>query len=124
MIRRPPRSTLFPYTTLFRSWKGIIRTAFPLIAIILVYQFFSHYSDLTVLYAYDWSGQLSILFGNPWGVAYNGLSDTLVAVFWLFPITFIALSVFFSLYSTENEFSTPLFTHYVKIGRASCRERV
>src|SRR6266496_5605631 len=30
MIRRPPRSTLFPYTTLFRScppWPG--RTAFP-----------------------------------------------------------------------------------------------
>src|SRR5688572_32016376 len=26
MIRRPPRSTLFPYTTLFRSWRndGII----------------------------------------------------------------------------------------------------
>src|SRR2546426_3727421 len=23
MIRRPPRSTLFPYTTLFRSWVGI-----------------------------------------------------------------------------------------------------
>src|SRR3712207_7404735 len=23
MIRRPPRSTLFPYTTLFRSWDGI-----------------------------------------------------------------------------------------------------
>src|SRR3712207_9234584 len=22
MIRRPPRSTLFPYTTLFRSWLG------------------------------------------------------------------------------------------------------
>src|SRR3712207_7629107 len=22
MIRRPPRSTLFPYTTLFRSWCG------------------------------------------------------------------------------------------------------
>src|SRR2546430_9086084 len=22
MIRRPPRSTLFPYTTLFRSWMG------------------------------------------------------------------------------------------------------
>src|SRR5258708_31529323 len=29
MIRRPPRSTLFPYTTLFRSYKGrtITRTA-------------------------------------------------------------------------------------------------
>src|SRR2546430_11321250 len=25
MIRRPPRSTLFPYTTLFRSRKGIIQ---------------------------------------------------------------------------------------------------
>ena len=24
MIRRPPRSTLFPYTTLFRSFVGII----------------------------------------------------------------------------------------------------
>src|SRR2546427_2294005 len=23
MIRRPPRSTLFPYTTLFRSYRGI-----------------------------------------------------------------------------------------------------
>src|SRR3712207_7850271 len=23
MIRRPPRSTLFPYTTLFRSWGGV-----------------------------------------------------------------------------------------------------
>src|SRR5947207_7706751 len=25
MIRRPPRSTLFPYTTLFRSWSGVQR---------------------------------------------------------------------------------------------------
>src|SRR2546430_9593267 len=27
MIRRPPRSTLFPYTTLFRSQFGVSRTA-------------------------------------------------------------------------------------------------
>src|SRR2546422_2479080 len=27
MIRRPPRSTLFPYTTLFRSWAGCDRLA-------------------------------------------------------------------------------------------------
>src|SRR5438874_3337827 len=26
MIRRPPRSTLFPYTTLFRSWSSAPRT--------------------------------------------------------------------------------------------------
>src|SRR5438876_4542665 len=25
MIRRPPSSTLFPYTTLFRSWAGKLR---------------------------------------------------------------------------------------------------
>src|SRR3712207_8374426 len=24
MIRRPPRSTLFPYTTLFRSWPALL----------------------------------------------------------------------------------------------------
>src|SRR2546426_7794047 len=24
MIRRPPRSTLFPYTTLFRSYQGVV----------------------------------------------------------------------------------------------------
>src|SRR2546421_4902488 len=37
MIRRPPRSTLFPYTTLFRSWSGpdgqpigpVAKSAFP-----------------------------------------------------------------------------------------------
>src|SRR3712207_7748950 len=28
MIRRPPRSTLFPYTTLFRSAQGIVLGAF------------------------------------------------------------------------------------------------
>src|SRR3712207_8436150 len=26
MIRRPPRSTLFPYTTLFRSWTAMERS--------------------------------------------------------------------------------------------------
>src|SRR2546430_15304665 len=25
MIRRPPRSTLFPYTTLFRSWRRAVK---------------------------------------------------------------------------------------------------
>src|SRR5256885_8700683 len=29
MIRRPPRSTLFPYTTLFRSLAGISRSSAP-----------------------------------------------------------------------------------------------
>src|SRR5260370_30087712 len=29
MIRRPPRSTLFPYTTLFRSWIACARLSQP-----------------------------------------------------------------------------------------------
>src|SRR5215510_15976821 len=29
MIRRPPRSTLFPYTTLFRSVPGLVHLDFP-----------------------------------------------------------------------------------------------
>src|SRR3712207_7011819 len=28
MIRRPPRSTLFPYTTLFRSWHRVATVAY------------------------------------------------------------------------------------------------
>src|SRR2546425_6770537 len=27
MIRRPPRSTLFPYTTLFRSWQFLVEAS-------------------------------------------------------------------------------------------------
>src|SRR5256885_11029031 len=32
MIRRPPRSTLFPYTTLFRS-RGLLHTSEPAVAL-------------------------------------------------------------------------------------------
>src|SRR3712207_7832170 len=32
MIRRPPRSTLFPYTTLFRSVEALGQAAYPLAA--------------------------------------------------------------------------------------------
>src|SRR2546426_9320315 len=36
MIRRPPRSTLFPYTTLFRSsWVGIYQKGIPLIIMVV-----------------------------------------------------------------------------------------
>src|SRR5438046_10542078 len=32
MIRRPPRSTLFPYTTLFRSTAGLLRGGYLLVS--------------------------------------------------------------------------------------------
>src|SRR3712207_7583900 len=34
MIRRPPRSTLFPYTTLFRSWTHTTMWEIPALAIV------------------------------------------------------------------------------------------
>src|SRR5258708_9162338 len=33
MIRRPPRSTLFPYTTLFRSWEPALACSRELLAV-------------------------------------------------------------------------------------------
>src|SRR3712207_8111741 len=35
MIRRPPRSTLFPYTTLFRSQNLLVEGLIPLFAVVL-----------------------------------------------------------------------------------------
>src|SRR5258707_2804855 len=53
MIRRPPRSTLFPYTTLFRSVRGVLRfyielfrgTPF-LVQLFLLYRSEEHTSEL------------------------------------------------------------------------------
>src|SRR5258708_21923024 len=42
MIRRPPRSTLFPYTTLFRSMM-MAMTVFPLLTATLFLSFFDRY---------------------------------------------------------------------------------
>src|SRR2546430_5426419 len=36
MIRRPPRSTLFPYTTLFRSWIHAVSVGETMIASVLI----------------------------------------------------------------------------------------
>src|SRR3712207_7273576 len=46
MIRRPPRSTLFPYTTLFRSFSRIDGDVDELLRLLLV--------DFALLYSNDW----------------------------------------------------------------------
>src|SRR2546430_3605560 len=43
MIRRPPRSTLFPYTTLFRSVVAAVGAAVAVSTAITVWQQASHY---------------------------------------------------------------------------------
>src|SRR3712207_7314755 len=52
MIRRPPRSTLFPYTTLFRSLLGTLPSLIP--------------SDVKARYPNDKTGQINTVLGqNP-----------------------------------------------------------
>src|SRR5258708_39734190 len=53
MIRRPPRSTLFPYTTLFRSYKAEERFANSLL---------DHYEKEWEKYTGEMGGFTSILF--------------------------------------------------------------
>src|SRR3989442_14238917 len=53
MIRRPPRSTLFPYTTLFRSLKFARRVVTSLTGLLLLFWgwtfFIDAYNDLQIL---------------------------------------------------------------------------
>src|SRR3712207_7543245 len=60
MIRRPPRSTLFPYTTLFRSldWKASISEVYEALAAVIARVTGGEYE----LVEYD-SGGDSFLFG-------------------------------------------------------------
>src|SRR5690554_7065026 len=58
MIRRPPRSTLFPYTTLFRSWKGFsgARSAYQRLQELLR----NHYSERSSMPLPPPKGELSV----------------------------------------------------------------
>src|SRR5258706_5666102 len=53
MIRRPPRSTLFPYTTLFRSDGALARPFFDELPYYLTYT--SNWVELHTLLAISWS---------------------------------------------------------------------
>src|SRR5947209_15746074 len=51
MIRRPPRSTLFPYTTLFRSVPQPVHKLFPVITAASTYHFFGRLLEASPLIA-------------------------------------------------------------------------
>src|SRR5260370_8374038 len=63
MIRRPPRSTLFPYTTLFRSTAGRAILAVNTLSAIVVSQ---------VAYQSPWKAQRLDLMGHPDGSLFQG----------------------------------------------------
>src|SRR3712207_5130184 len=60
MIRRPPRSTLFPYTTLFRSYVNI---PIGLVAIAVLLYTFPHESKHHVKKVIDWLGVGTLVVG-------------------------------------------------------------
>src|SRR3712207_7202534 len=60
MIRRPPRSTLFPYTTLFRSYVNI---PIGLVAIAVLLYTFPHESRHHVKKVIDWLGVGTLVAG-------------------------------------------------------------
>src|SRR3989454_10730096 len=78
MIRRPPRSTLFPYTTLFRSspfrWTYSSQTALYALALVDVWQ----WTPLIMLIAL---AGLASLPREPYEAAHIGGASTLAA-FW------------------------------------------
>src|SRR3989442_14079400 len=73
MIRRPPRSTLFPYTTLFRSVSlprlAQMREAGEKITMVTAY-------DATFAAVADAAGVECILVGDSLGMVCQGLSST------------------------------------------------
>src|SRR5256885_8818253 len=48
MIRRPPRSTLFPYTTLFRSF-GVLKIAWIVLAAVYLYDVSVHTGQFEIM---------------------------------------------------------------------------
>src|SRR3712207_9328301 len=104
MIRRPPRSTLFPYTTLFRS-------RFENHAPDFIYERASLYSTAGVLLARELGRPLIVELNSPLSVEQatyraTGLGDLAArAERWALSRADAVLAV-------------------SKIGRASCRERV
>src|SRR3712207_9074428 len=99
MIRRPPRSTLFPYTTLFRSADGVLLGTPANIG--YMSGALKHFFD-TVYYPC-----LDATVGLPYGVYVHGNDDTAGA-----------------LRSIERITGALRWKKVAEIGRASCRERV
>src|SRR5256885_14469643 len=64
MIRRPPRSTLFPYTTLFRSGRRVDEGGF-----MLYYFIPSFYVNVTDAWLIPWYRRIAIFGAGP----YSGL---------------------------------------------------
>src|SRR3712207_9485971 len=98
MIRRPPRSTLFPYTTLFRSTISFVVTAAFLSLWFQGYYFDQRKTELVNESQFISVAAVKYLHGD---LNHNRMTEILNNI--------------------GNYLSSDI---WVKIGRASCRERV
>src|SRR5256886_16861743 len=107
MIRRPPRSTLFPYTTLFRSYQIVqtgqrVRTGRPTL--------YSNRVNATRARTRTWLAASSKWRWTDTQTSYDSYGD-------LTDVKDLGDT------ATASD-NTCTHTDYAKIGRASCRERV
>src|SRR3712207_9215615 len=113
MIRRPPRSTLFPYTTLFRSPSGHVETLtvdHPTLTFHTIGRHLSHMVQTKV-----------ISTKSPW------MSEAKAGEIYTVPIShgegrFIASPQQVLEFNKSGQIATK-YVDFDEIGRASCRER-
>lgn len=89
----------------------ILRYALPIMLGLQLVQIIIHYDDMNVTYFYDWSAQLSILFGNPYAITFNGWTDILVGFAWTLPLTIMSAAVLYS-FSEETPTKKKTFQQF------------
>src|SRR3712207_9593301 len=119
MIRRPPRSTLFPYTTLFRSPISDARAEVAMV--VDVFHFYAGAVDKHFGETIPVAGGIDLTFREPLGVV--GLITP-----WNFPLVIASWKVAPALAAGNTVVLKPAeltpLSAIEQIGRASCRERV
>src|SRR2546422_6498139 len=132
MIRRPPRSTLFPYTTLFRSQRGCLRVSTHFYFYVLVRHVFkrSGIEDREVAdYVAEVLAEYSrientrcVLRGKPEPLDY--FFEMVAALHQVDDHTGFFIRTHIGNHSLFLSGIFPERIRYREIGRASCRERV
>src|SRR5256885_17174596 len=122
MIRRPPRSTLFPYTTLFRS--DPIADKLLLFATLIPIFWLTRHPTILVDYRIPWWGSLPV-----WVALLLVGREILITIFRFFAkrrgIVIPAMAAGKLKAVVQNVFIGATIAWFAwKIGRASCRERV
>src|ERR1051326_9620761 len=109
MIRRPPRSTLFPYTTLFRSLSLWLQNSYQAFQILL--QIGAGTGSIFLLRWFWWRI-------NAWSEIAGMVISFVVAVYFQFVHGALGFA------PLTSTLQLVIGVAITKIGRASCRERV